>query len=69
MNLETIYLKSPISLQTILVNLQGWNIQRRRYNNTYLRVFKDVEKRLDSTISSPVIQHIPTNVPFPEPAD
>jgi phenylacetate-CoA ligase len=45
MNWEPLYMKSPIFAQSILINLKGWQIKRRRYNS-------DFDQHLDYFINS-----------------
>lgn len=39
MNLENVYLKSPVFIQSLLINLQGLKIKRTRYNSLFKNYF------------------------------
>jgi len=54
-NLQSIYLNSPIALQNIIVNAEGWRLNRRRYGGSYHDIFAATQKR--SLYSSSELHH------------
>ena len=44
-NLEALYLKLPIPLQHVICSLEGWRIQRSRYNREFYRFLAEAEAR------------------------
>ncbi len=74
MKIESIYLRFPIILQNTACSLEGWRIQRSRYNKDFWRRLKKAEKRaLLSTEEieakrdvdlSAFVQHAVASVPY-----
>lgn len=70
----SIYSRLPIALQNLACNVAGWQIQRRRYGNGFLKLLSDVEARAhlnyeqceefrDQRLAG-FIQQVVTKVPF-----
>lgn len=45
MNQESLYLKLPIYLQNLACSIEGWRIQRTRFNRSFLDTLQKVESR------------------------
>ena len=39
---EDIYTKSPLAIQKILVNIEGYRLENRRYNNRYQEIYQQI---------------------------
>ena len=40
-DLESLYLKMPVAIQNALVSIEGWRIQKRRYDGEFFSLFKE----------------------------
>ena len=45
MNWESVYAKLPVTLQRIVINLEGWRLKRQRYSADYDVIYQEVCKR------------------------
>ncbi len=67
MNIETLYLKSPVFLQKLFLNLQGYRIVTQRFNKTFREKLEHFDKSSNNEIDTAAIYSffkIADKIPF-----
>ena len=73
-NLESLYLKLPLTLQHVICNLEGWRIQHSRFGGAFPALLREAESRTFWSVEQvrayrdqrlrAFIQHCARTVPF-----